>query len=197
LHVDSLSEDRGARAVQLFSSVQRAAESKSSIDDFCLRPLIDDPNSADFERISLISTKPLSPNRNHFSKKRTTIETQIASQNRGSSLLFETKGIDIYPCRSHLEGGSPETPAFTSLSEYDGLTAGHGVIVRLDCTRNLRLLTHEFVHVAQYERLGERRISATVRRSRSGEQALIAGQSAVLRSVPKNRPLRSDAAQGR
>ena len=35
-----------------------------------------------------------------------------------------------------------------------GLTAGYGVIVRLDCTRNLRLLAHEFVHVAQYERLG-------------------------------------------
>jgi hypothetical protein len=89
---------------------------------------------------------------NHFSKKGTTIETQIASQNRGSSLLFETKGIDIYSSRSHLEGGPPETPAFTSLSGYDGLTAGHGVIVRLDCTRNLRLLAHEFVHVAQYER---------------------------------------------
>jgi hypothetical protein len=39
-------------------------------------------------------------------------------------------------------------------ADTDGLTAGYGVIVRLDCTRNLRLLTHEFVHVAQYERLG-------------------------------------------
>ena len=38
---------------------------------------------------------------------------------------------------------------------YDGLTAGYGVIVRLDCTDNLRLLAHEFVHVAQYERLGK------------------------------------------
>jgi len=35
-----------------------------------------------------------------------------------------------------------------------GLTAGYGVIVRLDFTKNLRLLAHEFVHVAQYERLG-------------------------------------------
>ena len=35
-----------------------------------------------------------------------------------------------------------------------GLTAGYGVIVRLDCANNLRLLAHEFVHVAQYERLG-------------------------------------------
>ena len=45
-------------------------------------------------------------------------------------------------------------PRFTSPSGYDGLTAGFGVIVRLDCMRNLRLLAHEFVHVAQYERLG-------------------------------------------
>ena len=35
-----------------------------------------------------------------------------------------------------------------------GLTAGYGVIVRVDCADNLRLLAHEFVHVAQYERLG-------------------------------------------
>jgi hypothetical protein len=51
-----------------------------------------------------------------------------------------------------------------------GLTAGYGVIVRLDCTRNLRLLTHEFVHVAQYERLGREgfpaRIHSTNRRTR-------------------------------
>jgi hypothetical protein len=39
-------------------------------------------------------------------------------------------------------------------ADTGGLTAGYGVIVRLDCTRNLRLLAHEFVHVAQYERLG-------------------------------------------
>ena len=30
----------------------------------------------------------------------------------------------------------------------------YGVVVRRDCTNNLRLLAHEFVHVAQYERLG-------------------------------------------
>src|SRR5271166_1712300 len=30
-----------------------------------------------------------------------------------------------------------------------GLTAVYGVIVRLDCAKNLRLLAHEFVHVAQ------------------------------------------------
>jgi|SRR5271166_2098685 len=35
-----------------------------------------------------------------------------------------------------------------------GLTAGYGVIVRRDCANNLRLLAHEFAHVAQYERLG-------------------------------------------
>lgn len=30
----------------------------------------------------------------------------------------------------------------------------NGVIVRRDCADNLRLLAHEFVHVAHYERLG-------------------------------------------
>ena len=35
-----------------------------------------------------------------------------------------------------------------------GLTAGYGILVRADCADNLRLLAHEFVHVAQYERLG-------------------------------------------
>src|SRR5262249_58136775 len=35
-----------------------------------------------------------------------------------------------------------------------GLTAVYGVIVHRDCANNLRLLAHEFVHVAQYERLG-------------------------------------------
>ena len=39
-------------------------------------------------------------------------------------------------------------------ADTGGLTAGYGVIVRLDCTRNVQLLAHEFVHVAQYERLG-------------------------------------------
>ena len=42
-------------------------------------------------------------------------------------------------------------------ADTTGLTAGYGVTVRLDCRRNLRLLTHEFVHVAQYERLGRER----------------------------------------
>src|SRR6516164_7648366 len=39
-------------------------------------------------------------------------------------------------------------------ADTGGLTAVYGVIVRLDCANNLRLLAHEFVHVAQYERLG-------------------------------------------
>jgi hypothetical protein len=39
-------------------------------------------------------------------------------------------------------------------AETGGLTAVYGVIVRRDCANNLRLLAHEFVHVAQYERLG-------------------------------------------
>ena len=40
------------------------------------------------------------------------------------------------------------------IPHFGGLTAGCGVIVRRDCANNLRLLTREFVHVAQYERLG-------------------------------------------
>jgi hypothetical protein len=40
-------------------------------------------------------------------------------------------------------------------ADTGGLTAGHGVIVRLDCADNLRLLASEFVHVARYERLGK------------------------------------------
>jgi hypothetical protein len=39
-------------------------------------------------------------------------------------------------------------------AETGGLTAGYGVIVRRDCANNLRLLAHEFVHVAVYEQLG-------------------------------------------
>ena len=39
-------------------------------------------------------------------------------------------------------------------ADTGGLTAGYGVIVRRDCAKKLRLLAHEFVHVAQYERLG-------------------------------------------
>jgi hypothetical protein len=40
-------------------------------------------------------------------------------------------------------------------ADTGGLTAGYGIIVRRDCANNLRLLAHEFVHVAQYERLGK------------------------------------------
>jgi hypothetical protein len=39
-------------------------------------------------------------------------------------------------------------------ADTGGLTAVYGVIVHRDCANNLRLLAHEFVHVAQYERLG-------------------------------------------
>jgi hypothetical protein len=34
------------------------------------------------------------------------------------------------------------------------ITAGSGIIVRADCVNDLRLIVHEFVHVAQYERFG-------------------------------------------
>jgi hypothetical protein len=40
-------------------------------------------------------------------------------------------------------------------ADMAGLTAVYGVIVHRDCAINLRLLAHEFVHVAQYERLGK------------------------------------------
>jgi hypothetical protein len=35
-----------------------------------------------------------------------------------------------------------------------GITAGYGILIRNDCREDLKLLIHEFVHVAQYERLG-------------------------------------------
>jgi hypothetical protein len=40
-------------------------------------------------------------------------------------------------------------------ADTGGLTAGYGIIIRRDCANNLRLLAHEFAHVAQYERLGK------------------------------------------
>ena len=40
-------------------------------------------------------------------------------------------------------------------ADTGGLTAMYGIIVRRDRENNLRLLAHEFVHVAQYERLGK------------------------------------------
>ena len=67
------------------------------------------------------------------------------------------EGNDIYPCRSHLEEDRRKLRPLPRSADTGGLTAWHGVIVRLDCRRNLRLLTHEFVHVAQYERLGRER----------------------------------------
>ena len=42
-------------------------------------------------------------------------------------------------------------------ADTGGLTAGYGVIVRLDCAKNLPLLAHESVHAAQYERPGRER----------------------------------------
>jgi Domain of unknown function (DUF4157) len=35
-----------------------------------------------------------------------------------------------------------------------GLTLQRGIFIRSDCWRNRRLIAHELVHVAQYERLG-------------------------------------------
>jgi hypothetical protein len=75
-----------------------------------------------------MSTKPLSPNRNHFSKKRTTIETQIASQNRGSSLLFETKRIDICRVGRTSKEDRRKLRSLPRSADTTGLTAGYGVI---------------------------------------------------------------------
>jgi hypothetical protein len=35
-----------------------------------------------------------------------------------------------------------------------GLTIGHGILVRQDCLNDAKLIAHELMHVAQYERLG-------------------------------------------
>ncbi len=35
-----------------------------------------------------------------------------------------------------------------------GLTLRYGIYIRSDCKKNRQLITHEFVHTAQYERLG-------------------------------------------
>jgi len=35
-----------------------------------------------------------------------------------------------------------------------GLTLGYGIYIREDCWRHRRLIAHELVHVAQYERFG-------------------------------------------
>lgn len=36
-----------------------------------------------------------------------------------------------------------------------GMTHGYGIVLRSDCSRDRRLLAHEFAHVAQYERHGQ------------------------------------------
>jgi hypothetical protein len=57
---------------------------------------------------------------------------------------------------------NPTHPRIAELAKEIGLltpatgaiTAGYGIIVRADCMNDLRLIVHELVHVAQYERLG-------------------------------------------
>ena len=57
---------------------------------------------------------------------------------------------------------NPTHPRIAELAKEIGLltpatgaiTAGSGIIVRADCVNDLRLIVHEFVHVAQYERFG-------------------------------------------
>jgi hypothetical protein len=62
----------------------------------CYEALIDDPNSDEFERISEKYTAAVAKSK-RLLEDRTTLETQIASQNSGSRLLLERKGIDIFP----------------------------------------------------------------------------------------------------
>ena len=58
--------------------------------------MIDDPNFEEFERIS-DKYKAAVAKSKRLLEEGTTLETQIASENSGSRLLLETKGIDIFP----------------------------------------------------------------------------------------------------
>jgi len=58
--------------------------------------LIDDPNSTEFERIC-DKYKTAVAKSKKLMEERATLEAQIASENSGSHLLLETKGIDIFP----------------------------------------------------------------------------------------------------
>jgi hypothetical protein len=57
---------------------------------------------------------------------------------------------------------NPTHPRIAELAKEIGLltpatgaiTAGYGIVVRADCVNDLRLIVHELVHVARYERLG-------------------------------------------
>jgi hypothetical protein len=60
--------------------------------------LIDDPNSDEFDRIS-DKYKAAVAKSKRLLEERTTLETQIASENSGSRLLLETKGIEIFLVR--------------------------------------------------------------------------------------------------
>jgi hypothetical protein len=65
--------------------------------------------------------------------------------------ILSLRGI---PLPSHPRGKQLARRVGLLNADTGGLTAVYGVIVRRDCANNLRLLAHEFVHVAQYERLG-------------------------------------------
>jgi hypothetical protein len=51
-----------------------------------------------------------------------------------------------------LRAASAETVLFPQAPS--GLTLQYGIFIRNDCRQHRRLLVHEFVHTAQYERLG-------------------------------------------
>jgi hypothetical protein len=57
--------------------------------------LIDDPNSAEFERIQ-DKYKAVVAKSKKLMEERATLEAQIGAQNNGSRLLFETDGVAIF-----------------------------------------------------------------------------------------------------
>jgi hypothetical protein len=79
------------------------------------------------------------------------------AQNVGVAHLEQVRILSVprIPLPSHPRVKQLANEAGLVTADTWGLTAGYGVIVRRDCANNLRLLAHEFAHVAQYERLGK------------------------------------------
>lgn len=65
--------------------------------------------------------------------------------------LKVVKAIPL-PFEPMLRSVSGRTPLITG--ETTGITFGHGIYIRDDCWGDRRLVVHELVHVAQYERFG-------------------------------------------
>jgi hypothetical protein len=84
----------------------------------------------------------------------TPIEFNLA-QNVGVAHPEEVRILSVsgFPLPSHPRVKQLAKQVGLLNADTAGLTAGYSVIARRDCANNLRLLAHEFVHVAQYERL--------------------------------------------